>query len=205
MITETQLIDFALNNLTDEDRKRVEHALRQSSQLQCQLAEIEELLSQTALTLTPRSPSPSLRQRILDATADTADFSSFIPRLEPLFDLSAHEVQNFLNDTRNLTQAPWVESGITGVNFFHLQGGPRTSDADCGFVHILCGNVFPAHRHKGDEWSFILQGQFEDGEGKVFRPGDMVYQASGTIHSFKSSGDEDLVFAVVLHKGFEII
>ena len=59
------------------------------------------------------------------------------------------------------------------------------------------------HRHLGDESTFILQGEVMEDNGEVKGPGDQTFRLGDSQHALSVVGDEAVIFAVVLHSGFE--
>jgi putative transcriptional regulator len=100
-----------------------------------------------------------------------------------------------------VSEEPWEDAGMAGVRLLHLDGGPKVATADCGLVHVEPGRAFPPHRHLGDEWVLVLQGQAQEDSGRQFLPGDLIHKAPGTVHSFRILGKEPFAFAVVLFEG----
>lgn len=58
------------------------------------------------------------------------------------------------------------------------------------------GDVTVAHRHKGDEEFFILEGDLTDHDGYEYGPGDLVWLRDGTEHN--SSTRDGCVLVVYL-------
>jgi anti-sigma factor ChrR (cupin superfamily) len=97
----------------------------------------------------------------------------------------------------------WVAAPVPRVELYHLQGGERVAGADCGLVRVEAGALFPRHRHRGDEWNFILAGQAEEVGGETWSPGDLALRSAGSDHAFRAGPAEPLIFAVVLRGGIE--
>lgn len=202
---DTGLIEYVLGILDRDTTKKLERELETDSRLQTELIEVQSALNSVADGEETMHPSPQLRNRVLRSVDPTTRFQGFVPRLAHLFDLGNDRIQKILVQADTAPAEPWVFSGIPGVYFLHFDGGPRVASADCGLVHLEPGAVFPAHRHGGDEWSFILHGRQLEDDVSIFEPGDIVHKAPGSQHAFQPLGNEPLVFAVALHSGFELV
>lgn len=200
-----QLIEYALGILDSNTAKSTEDELGAAPEAQQALAELEAVLSDLALAESPMPPSGDLRARLLAALEPDTRFEGFIDRLSRLFDLPASHIRELLVSLDKLQESTWVESGMEGILFRHLDGGPRVAAADCGFVRVEPGCSYPAHRHLGEEWKLILTGEAQEDSGKIWVPGDLVYKSAGSTHAFRLIGDEALIFAVVLHEGFALL
>jgi putative transcriptional regulator len=140
---------------------------------------------------------------LLDSIGDEDPFAGFLERLSDYFDLPAHRVREILGALSQLDEDAW-ETDRPGTRLHHFDGGPRVSEADCGLVRMEPGARYPAHRHLGAEWAFVLRGRAEEDEtGAVWEPGDLVHRAADSVHAFRVLGDEPFVFAIVLHDGIE--
>jgi quercetin dioxygenase-like cupin family protein len=148
-------------------------------------------------------PSPALRSRVLASIDPATPLAGFALRLATFFDLSSERAVELLGVARG-GAGDWEAAFVPGVRLHHLAGGPRVEGADCGLVELAPGTWFPAHLHRGDEWSFILAGSGEEEGGERWEPGDLVHRPPGTRHAFRSVGSSPLVFAVVLHGGIEL-
>ena len=154
----------------------------------------------------PAQPRASLRAAVLGSISGASRLAGFSERLAAFFDLARERASELIERRRAArTDRAGRPCPSPGVRLFHLPGGPRVAAADCGLVRIEPGARFPAHRHVGDEWSFVLSGEAEEeGTGERWAPGDLVQRAAGTAHAFRVTSREPLVFAVVLHGGLEL-
>jgi anti-sigma factor ChrR (cupin superfamily) len=71
-------------------------------------------------------------------------------------------------------------------------------------VRVPAGATFPLHRHIGEERVLVLQGGFEDQDGRVYRRGDEAWKPAGSEHSFVALPGPDLIYLVVLFGGVVI-
>lgn len=153
----------------------------------------------------PVPPSAALRRRVLSAVDPSTRFEGFVERLALLFDLPEPRIREILREADAGAGAAWVDAPIPGVRLCHFQGGGRVTGADCGLVHLAAGTVFPPHRHRGVEWTFVLAGSAMEDGGEVWLPGDLVIREEDSVHGFRAVGDEPYLFAVVLHGGIDVI
>ncbi len=200
---DSKVIEYALGILDKEARETVEDELSASSEAARVLHDIEEVLVNLAFTETPVRPSNRLRKQILASPDENNRFDGFVERLVTFFNLSGDRIRELLSTADFVPHQPWEPSGVAGISFLHFDGGPRVASADCGFVHVEPETNFPAHRHFGEEWVFVIQGRAQEDSGKVWAPGDLVYRAPDSAHSFRVIGDEPFIYAVVLQDGFE--
>jgi len=153
----------------------------------------------------PIAPSAGLRDAVLRSVTPAFWLDGFAARFAALFDIGIERAREILAAAGDPARAPWVVAGELGVRLLHFEGGSRVADADCGLVQIGAEVRFPRHRHRGDEWSFILAGSGEEeGTGSRWEPGDLVVRRAGTSHAFRAIGPEPLLFAVVLRGGIDL-
>ncbi len=200
---DSRLIEYALGILDEDARAVVERELSESSEAEHMLCKIEELLAVVALAEAPVLPSDRVRTQVLASLDLNQRYAGFVERLATFFDLSHERIRELLAATDAVPEQPWEPSGVPGISFLHFDGGTRVAAADCGFVHVTPGTSFPAHRHVGEEWVFIVAGQAQEDSGEIWSPGDLIYRAPDSGHAFRAIGDEPLIYAVVLHEGFE--
>lgn len=70
-------------------------------------------------------------------------------------------------------------------------------DARAEFIYMEQGGSVPEHTHKGNEWTLVVNGEFEDGHNK-YESGDLILLDDTDIHT-PVSNDPDgcLVFSIV--------
>lgn len=164
--------------------------------------ELERDLLELELPEEPAAaPRPELRASVLAISQGRLD--GFVRRLAAFLDLGAERARELVGQVPRVSLAPWVDDRVSGVRLLHFDGGPRRAGADCGLVHVAPGVVYPRHRHRGEEWSFVLHGSALEDSGRVLAPGDLVHHPAGSRHSFQALGREPFVFAVVLREGIE--
>jgi quercetin dioxygenase-like cupin family protein len=204
-IDHATLIEYLLGILDSPACEQIERALASSSEHRKLLAQAEKLLNDVNQSVYPLTPGDRLRDRLMASLDPTTPFEGFVDRLKAFFDLDGDQLRRLLNTVNAVPRLPWEPSGLPGVHFLHFTAGPRVATADCGLVYMEPKQRVPKYKHYGEEWALILQGSIREDDGKVWSPGDLIYKAADSAHSFQVLGDEPLVFAVILHKGFEWI
>lgn len=205
MSNDTKLIEFVFGTLDQVSRGELERELETSAQIREELAEIAEVLSLIAEAEQPRLSAGDLRARLMKSLDQETPFQGFVHRLARFFDLGKAEIRKVLNQVNAVPSAPWEANAFPGTHLLHFNGGPRVAAADCGLVYVEPGQVFPTHRHLGDEWGLILQGCKQEIGGHTYEPGDIMYKAPGSVHSYRVAGDEPLIWAAVLREGLEFV
>lgn len=87
------------------------------------------------------------------------------------------------------------------LNWKKLPGGINQASVDldrklqCDFIYMESGGQTPPHRHKGTEFTLVLDGSFEDDLGS-YGPGDFLLRDGSHTHS-PLSKDGCLCFAVL--------
>lgn len=80
----------------------------------------------------------------------------------------------------------WAASGIEGVDFMALHGDPDGPGERMFLVRFALGCRFPEHGHAGGEEVFVIEGWFEDENGR-YGPGTWLRQPPGSRHSVWSA------------------
>lgn len=202
-LDESLLIEYALGALERSDCERIDRALAGSEALRERLAEIQESMDALAVAEKPLVPPPALWARVRDSVEPENRFDRFIWRFAELFDLNATESQGLLNKIDDAAPEEWQKLLIPGVRILEFRGGSRVAAATCGLVAVGKDTVFPRHRHRDQEWLFVLQGSAVDDRGHLLQAGDYLVSGSRSEHAFKTLGPEDFVFAVMLEKDLE--
>ena len=75
----------------------------------------------------------------------------------------------------------------------------RTGDPQFEFslLHIAAGGEIPAHDHRGQEMTLVLQGGFSDQSGS-YHPGDFIFREPGDQHAPRAFDDEDCICLAVV-------
>ncbi|MDF3068430.1 MAG: hypothetical protein K0R38_4031 [Polyangiaceae bacterium] len=165
----------------------------------------KELLEALAdLVPAGKDPPQLLRQKLLgNAQRPRLRFAPLFGKLTALFDLGDLDLASLFE--RAEIDRDWVAAPIPGVQFFHLQGGPRVAHADNGLVRMAPGARFPTHRHLGSERVLVLAGGYTDEpSGRVYTAGDWHELREGSSHAYTALPDGELLFAASLEGGVDI-
>lgn len=166
------------------------------------LADFRDVLGELSLALPRKRPPAEALEALLAATDPATPLRGLERRLGRYFDLPPEGVDALIASA--FDPARWLDAGFfPGLMLFHLEAGPRLAGADAGLVRIAAGSAFPKHRHLGDEYAFVMQGEFRDDQGKTYRRGDVLFMPAESEHSFDVLPGEDLVYALILYKGVD--
>lgn len=193
---------FALGEQLDPEGGDADAWLSEDPERLDTLAELSDLLGDLSLAL-PRQPRPADGlETLLAATDPTTPLRGLERRLGLYFDLPPAGVDALVASA--FDPARWLDAGFfPGLMLFHLEGGPRLAGADAGLVRIPAGSAFPRHRHLGDEYAFVLQGEFTDDQGGTYQRGDVLFMPGDSEHSFDVLPGEDLLYALILYTGVD--
>lgn len=151
----------------------------------------------------PATPSPTLRARILGAAKAEGRLDRFADATAQMLDLSRADAQALLDRVDD--PYVWSQGLVPGMKLFHVQGGPGVQGAITGFVRIDSGASFPDHEHLGEEEVLVVQGSCLDSvDGKIYRPGDRVRMAEGSVHSFSVRPGPDFLYLAVVFNGIRV-
>ena len=187
----------ALGVLDADEATLVEKAVAVDPALAAELAAYRDAAS---LIAAPVAPPPNIKARLM-ASIGGGRFDRLSDRLAKLFDVTVDKAREFLGLIDR--PASWDERGA-GIAFVHFAGGPACAAADCGFVRIDPGCVFPWHKHLGEETSVILAGRLVDHGGRQFGPGDEYVAGETSEHALRCEGTEPVIFAVRAFNGIEV-
>ena len=193
---------YVLGLLDPDDALVVERAVAGDPSLATALASYRDA---AVLLVAPSEAEDDGLARVklrLMASAGAGRFESFSSRMASLFDVSVDRARELLG----LIERPgsW-EPQIPGIELVHFEGGPTYAAADCGFVRLAPGAMFPPHTHMGEEVTVILSGRVRDAATGALRgPGDELIQAPGSEHSFVCIDDEVCLYAARAINGIEI-
>jgi len=193
---------YALGVLTPDEESAIERAVARDTTLAAELASYRDAAASMIEPL-EMPPSPEVKTRLM-ASIGEGRFEKFSARMGKLFDVSVDRAREILGLADR--GASW-EAAMPGINLVHFGGGPAYAAADCGFVRLIEGAVFPAHTHLGEEVSLILSGRLQavddQGNERVLVEGDELIQAHGTTHHLIAIGGE-CIFAARAMNGIEI-
>ena len=87
------------------------------------------------------------------------------------------------------------------IHFLHCD---RTTGHAAVLIRMAPGSSYPAHRHRGAEELFVLQGAFRDANG-TYRAGTYARFEDGTSHHPIALDDgPDCIFFAIAHEGIEL-
>jgi hypothetical protein len=189
---------YALGILEPDEASVVERAIATDAALAAELAGYQDAAS---LIVAPVAPAADVKTRLMASVGGGA-FEKFAARMASLFDVTVDKAREFLGLIDR--PASWhPEAG--GISLVHFDGGPAYAAADCGFVRLEPGAVFPPHKHLGEEASVVLQGQVRDAaSGRLLGPGDELVQAFGSEHHLTCESSEPCIFAARAMNGIEV-
>ena len=203
---------YLLGILPAAQRREVDDAVAASPSLRREVDALAEALAQGAAgALTPLSPPPALRDRLLATVGGVDRFAPFLDDLTALFELPVETIRGLLARIDD----PGVRSGVAwerqllgvpleATELFHFPVGPRlaATGAAGGVLRVRAGSAFIAHRHTGDEVTYVLEGGCLDG-ACLLGPGERIVMEAGTSHDLRSAPERDLV-VMVLHRGIAL-
>lgn len=192
---------YALGILEPDEAAFVERAVATDTGLAAELAEYQHTTGALGAALQPVAPSPDVRTRLF-ASIGGGRFEAFSARMAQLFDVTLDRARELLGLIER--PASWVAQ-IPGIALVHFEGGPKAAGADCGFIRLSPGAIFPPHGHLGEESVTILTGRVHDVTNNVmYGPGDDCVQAEGTQHYLVCVGDEDCIYASRAMEGITV-
>lgn len=199
------LVEYALDTLDAEARRRLDELLAHSPALRAELSALEDDLAAFGeAEIAPLEPTPSERARVLATIAaevSPAPYARYVEALASCFDLGVEAMRGLL---ARLPAMSWTETGVPGVSFVHFEAGPRLAHADTGFVRFAPGAAFPAHRHHGKELTFVLEGRVALAEGRVLGPGESALLGPEDVHAVAAVGEGPVLY-VTFHEGMEVL
>lgn len=183
---------YALGILEPDEAAFVERAIARDTSLAAELADYQQATGELGAALAPVAPAPDVMTRLL-ASIGGGRFEAFSARMAKLFDVTLDRARELLGLIER--PASWIVQ-IPGIALVHFDGGPSTAGADCGFIRMSPGAIFPPHGHLGEESVTILTGRVHDVTNNVmYGPGDECVQVPGTQHYLMCVGDEDCIYA----------
>jgi len=191
---------YALGILSAEEVAVVDLAVSKDPELAAELASYADA---TASLIEPATPSLDVKARLMASIGDSR-FEAYSSRMATLFDVSVDRAREFLGLVER--KASWEVQPVPGIHLVHFDGGPRYAAADCGFVRLADGAMFPPHTHLGEEVSLILSGSLEvidaDGSRQTLTVGDELVRPEGSSHHLVAIGE--CIFAARAMNGIAI-
>jgi anti-sigma factor RsiW len=192
---------YALGILESDEVSLVERALAADAALAAELATYQQTADAIGAAIQPVAPALEVKHRLL-ASIGGGRFEQFSGRLARLYDVTVDRARELLGLIER--PASWVPQ-IPGISLVHFDGGPAAAAADCGFIRLARGAMFPPHTHLGEEVVTILSGCVHDvTNDRMVGPGEDYIQLEGTSHYLVCVGDEDCIFASRAINGIEI-
>jgi putative transcriptional regulator len=193
---------YALGILEADEAIVVERAVAGDAVLAAELASFQQA-SDAVRTAIEVAPPPEIKRRLM-ASVGGGRFEAFSERMAQLFDVTVDRARELLGLLER--PATWVPQVVPGIFFVDFEGGPATAAADCGFVRLVPGAVFPPHTHLGQEITLILCGRVHDvPNDKVIGPGEEYWRPEGSSHHLVCIGDEDCIYASFANNGISIM
>lgn len=184
---------YALGILEPDEALIVERAVARDAGLAAELVAYQQTTGALGAVIQPVAPAPAVKQRLL-ASVGGGRFEAFSARLARMYDVTLDRARELLGLIER--PASWIPQVVPGLSFVEFEGGPAAAAADCGFVRLAPGAVFPPHSHLGEEMTTILSGQLQDmANGRVLRAGDDYVQSEGSSHYLVCTGSEDCIYA----------
>ncbi|MDQ3368908.1 MAG: cupin domain-containing protein [Myxococcota bacterium] len=188
----------ALGILDADEAGLVDGAVASDRALAAELAAYQDSAS---LLIDPVPPSPDVEARLL-ASVGGGRLEPFSARLAALFEVSVERARELLGLIER--PASWSPQ-LPGIALVHFEGGAHYAAADCGFIRLDPGTVFPHHKHLGAEAIVILQGAVRDSvTGQRLGPGDELLQAEGSEHHLTCEGPDACIYAARAMNGISI-
>ena len=104
----------------------------------------------------------------------------------------------------DLSTIEWRATRHKGIFLRVLRRDAASGDATV-LIRMQPGCAYPAHRHKGLEEVFILQGGYADARGE-HRAGDYLLNEAGSAHHpVALTGAPDCIMLAIAHGGIELL
>jgi putative transcriptional regulator len=193
---------YALGILEADEAGLVERAVASDAELAAELASYRQTADAIGLAIQPVAPSSEVQERLM-ASVGGGRFEAFAARMARMYDVTVERGRELLGLIERA--ASWIPQVVPGLTFVDFEGGPATAGADCGFVQLAPGAVFPPHTHLGEEMTMVLSGQIHDPvNGITLGPGDDYVRTPGTTHYLTCIGDEPCIYATRAHDGISL-
>ena len=112
----------------------------------------------------------------------------------------------FINKIHNLEFKPFDNYGqpVKGMSWYKISYNKENGGQGTYILKMDAGSKSLPHQHTGYEEFFMLDGELEDPDGKVFKKGDFVSFGPGSTHSsYSKNGCLILVFMRGINKAIE--
>jgi len=193
---------YALGILGADEAGVVERAVASDAGLAAELASYLQTADAIGSAIQSVAPSPEVKSRLL-ASVGGGRFQAFAARMARMYDVSVERGSELLGLIERA--ASWIPQVVPGLSFVDFEGGPAMAGADCGFVRLAPGTVFPPHTHLGEEMTTVLSGRIHDPvNGITLGPGDDYLRTEGSTHYLVCVGDEPCIYATRAHNGISL-
>lgn len=193
---------YALGILPADEAGAVERAVASDAALAAELASYQQTVDAIGSAIQPVAPSPEVMQRLM-ASVGGGRFEAFAARMARMYDVTVDRGRELLGLIERA--ASWIPQVVPGLKFVDFEGGPATAGADCGFVQLAPGAVFPPHTHLGEEMTLVLSGRVHDPVNDVtLGPGDEYLRTEGMTHYLVCVGDEPCIYATRALQGISL-
>ncbi|HEX3759488.1 MAG TPA: cupin domain-containing protein [Kofleriaceae bacterium] len=193
---------YALGILESDEAGAVEHAVAGDAALAAELASYQHTTGAIGSVIQPVAPSPDVLQQLM-ASVGGGPFEAFAARMARMYDVTVERGRELLGLLDRA--ASWIPQVVPGLHFIDFEGGPATAGADCGFVRLAPGAIFPPHTHLGEEMTTVLSGQIRDLANDItLGPGDDYIRAEGSTHYLVCVGDEPCIYATRAYNGISL-
>lgn len=193
---------YALGILDADEAGAVERAVAGDAQLATELASYLQTAHAIGSAIQPVAPSPEVKERLM-ASVGGGKFEAFAARMARMYDVTIERGRELLGLIERA--ASWIPQVVPGLDFVDFEGGPATAGADCGFVRLAPGAVFPPHTHLGEEMTTVLSGRIHDPVNDVtLGPGDDYVRTEGSTHYLVCIGNEPCIYATRAIQGISL-
>lgn len=155
------------------------------------------------LAVDPLPLPTALRARLESSLGTTHRFDDLEALVADLADLPIDEARALLLRV-DAPDVVWDPGPTPAISLLNFDGGPKTRNAVTGFVRHAPGTTFPEHDHVGGERVLVLQGAFEDSDGKVYHSGEVAERGPCSPHSYRAVGPLPLLTMAVVQGGVVI-
>lgn len=156
-----------------------------------------------SLSLAPAeaAPRPDLRARIFGSLEHLNRFSRFAPIVAELVDVPLVRARRALFALSRVHE--WAEGPWPGMRVHPAPLGSGRA----GMAIFTCfapDASLPRHRHLGPEVVTVFEGAFEDSDGRVVGPGDVLRKEPGSSHAIVRMLGGIPCLALIVTEGFEL-
>lgn len=196
-----ELYEYALKIIEPERAKQISRHLRECRACLLELGAINDGFADVGAIPGP-APKSSLRARLLQDVASIGPYAPYVDEMATMLVGSPTKLKGELRELPH--PATWMDGPVDHCRLFPCDAGSELTDVIRSLVLMESGSTFPSHEHLGDEHILVLQGSLLNEDGKLYRPGERLFMAEGTNHSFDVPEGLDLIYFNVVHSGLQI-